>query len=67
MNEGKQMKKSPKPVHTRAKTDKKPVVREKLTSIKEKESKIDENRSIDNEDNVKDYFDNKMSMRRSIE
>ena len=49
------------------KTDNKPITGEKLTSIKEKESKIDDNRSVDNDDNVKDYFDHKMSMRRSIE
>lgn len=50
---------------TRSRTDKKALKSEKLTSIKEKESKFDG--SIDNSDNVKDYFDNKISLRRSIE
>jgi UTP-glucose-1-phosphate uridylyltransferase len=57
--------------HSRSKTDKKPIVENrKLSMIRERDSaKLNETEvvSIGNDENVKDYFDNKISLRRSIE
>lgn len=55
--------------HTRSRTDKKGLRRDKLSMIQEKESMVRaiEAENASNDDNVKDYFDNKISLRRSIE
>jgi len=55
--------------HTRSKTDKKPLIRDKLSMIQERDSLVRaiEGENGSNDDNVKDYFDNKISLRRSIE